>query len=142
MFIFPACFITSQNSRWDLLLPYPGLRRFPNGTLKTKMLRAYHHRALAIGVPFVLNGLFEDTIFLQCAMSYCHWRCLLQDHEFVMDRQSKSSAMRHMTSLKEVHDAGHDLQSYMNAILQDLRESDDIEICGNYTFDIIAFITH
>ena len=106
------------------------------------MLRAYHHRALAIGLPFVLNGLFEETIFLQCAMSYCHWRCLLQDHEFVIDRQSRSSAIRDMASLKEVHDAGQNLQKYMNSILKDVRESDDIEICGNIIFVILVLFSY
>jgi hypothetical protein len=124
--------IIENQIRWARLLPYPGLRRFPNGVLKVKMLRAYHHRAIAIGLPFVLNGLFDDDMYLKCAMSYCHWRSMLQDHHFLFGRRSRTAATSQVSTLRELEEGGKGLQSYMNGILKNISDTDEAEICGEY----------
>ena len=94
------------------------------------MLRAYHHRAIAIGLPFVLNGLFDDDMFLKCAMSYCHWRSMLQDHHFLFGRRTRTAATSQVATLRELEEGGKALQTYMNGILKDIRDTDEAEICG------------
>jgi hypothetical protein len=115
----------AYNRRWGELLRFPGYRIFSTGVLNLKMIRAHQHRCMAIGLPFVLNGLLEDGNFLLTAIEYCHWRALLQCTIFRGCRPCNGDSTRGIGSLSDLTAAGARLQRMMLTLKQTVEDSDD-----------------
>ena len=121
-----SCFIYHIHyRRWGELLRFPGYRIFSTGVLNLKMIRAHQRRCMAIGLPFVLNGLLEDNNFVLTAIEYCHWRALLQCTNFRGGRPCAGDSTQGIGSLSDLTAAGARLQRMMLSLKQTVEDSDD-----------------
>ena len=59
-----------------------GLQNFHGGVLNLKFVRAFEHRSMAVGLPYVLHGLLNDDLAEQCSLAYLTWRMLLDNELF------------------------------------------------------------
>ena len=79
---------------------------------------------MAIGLPFVLNGLLENEDFLKASIQYCHWRSLLQSTNFKRGRAAAGDSSDGVASLQDLDLAGRTLQRMM-MMLKQTNEDDD-----------------
>ena len=113
-----------------MLLKFPNYRIFSTGVLNLKMIRAYQHRCMAIGLPYVLNGLLDDGQYLKSAIQYCHWRCLLQSSRYRQSRPSSGDCGAGVASLYDLRVAGENLQAMMCLLKQSNDDCDNSRFAG------------
>ena len=92
------------------------------------MIRAYQHRCMAIGLPFVLNGLLENEDFLKASIQYCHWRSLLQSTNFKRGRAAAGDSSDGVASLQDLDLAGRTLQRMMMQLKQTNEDDDEARL--------------
>ena len=79
-------------------------------------MRANEHRAIAIGLPYVLEGLLQSTCAQECALAYSNWRLELASAEYQKRRIQRSQALTGVASLDVLAELGSKLQLKMNAL--------------------------
>ena len=129
-------FLYSLFRRWGGLLRFPGYRIFNTGVLNLRMIRAHQHRCMAIGLPFVLNGLLGNDNFLLTAIEYCHWRALLQCTTFRGGRPCAGDSALGIGSLTDLVAAGARLQRMMLTLKQSVDDDDN----ARFACTLIAYI--
>ena len=92
------------------------------------MIREYQHRCMAIGLPFVLNGLLENDSFLKASIQYCHWRSLLQSSKFKRGRAATGDSSAGIASLLDLDNAGRTLQQMMTQLKQTNEDDDEARL--------------
>ena len=106
--------------RWTSLLSYPGLRTLNKGVLQLKYIRAHEHRAIAIGLPYVLDqGLLPDSIAQECTLVYNEWRMELGGDSFQMQAPTTASERRGTSSVHKLAKLGSELQRLMNLLFRE-----------------------
>ena len=105
-------------SRWTSLLSYPGLRTLNKGVLQLKYIRAHEHRAIAIGLPYVLEGLLPDSVAQECTLVYNQWRMELGGESFQMQAPTTASERRGICSVHKLAKLGSELQRLMNLLFR------------------------
>ena len=81
-----------------------------------RFVRANEHRAIAIGLPYVLEGLLPSTCAQECALAYSNWRLELASAEYQKARIQQSHALAGVASLDVLAELGSTLQLKMNAL--------------------------
>ena len=115
-----------------MLLKFPNYRIFSTGVLNLKMIRAYQHRCMAIGLPYVLNGLLDDSQYLKSAIQYCHWRSLLQSARFRQSRPSTGDSGAGVASLHDLRVAGETLQVMMCQLKETNDDCENSRFAGTF----------
>ena len=126
--------------RWAQLFKLPNYRIFKTGVLNLKMVRAYQHRCMAIGLPYVLNGLLQNQDFLIASIQYVHWRSLLQSARFKESRPSEGDATYGICSLSELQASGTRLQKVMLTLKQSVDDDENAKYAGIRLFITIVHV--
>jgi len=122
--------ITSLCSRWGKLIPFHGLRIFPGGVMDLAYVKAFEHRSMAVGLPYVLHNLVPTTdLGERLAVSYATWRKTIDHYEFSDAYKSYNSSNVRPT-LEQVEIMGRQLQVHMNELKQWLHSDPDVEFEG------------
>ncbi len=98
--------------RWSELGRVPDLKVFARGVSDLAFVTASEHRAMAMSLPFVLNGLLKDERSLIASMTYLRWRHALSSLSFDRD------------DLRNLEDLGRTLQSDMQSLANELKNVD------------------
>ena len=96
-----------------------------------KFVRAFEHRSMAVGLPYVLHGLVSNDLAEQCSISYLNWRMMIDNVLFCEGAMSDTSKVNGFGSVDELRLAGHDLQRLMNDLYRSNKGTQD-DINGNY----------
>ena len=88
---------------------------------------------MAIGLPFVLNGLLENEDFLKASIQYCHWRSLLQSTNFKCGRAAAGDSSDGVASLQDLDLAGRTLQRMMMMLKQTNEDDDEARLSCTLT---------
>ena len=105
--------------RWTSLLSYPGLRTLNKGVLQLKYIRAHEHRAIAIGLPYVLEGLLPDSMAQECTLVYNQGRMELGGESFQIQAPTTASERRGTSSVHKLAKLGSELQRLMNLLFRE-----------------------
>ena len=97
---------------------FRGFKIFHGGVLNLKFVRAFEHRSMAVGLPYVLHGLLNDDLAEQCSLAYLTWRMLLDNELFTEGPVSTGDAVNGMGSVSDLKAAGVELQRLMNQLNQ------------------------
>ena len=98
------------------------------------MVRAYQHRCMAIGLPYVLNGLLQNQDSLIASIQYVHWRSLLQSSRFKESRPIEGDATYGICSLSELQASGARLQKLMLTLKQSVDDDENAKYAGIHKF--------
>ena len=102
------------------MLRWPGVRRLNKGVLTLKFVRAHEHRAIAMALPYVLEGLVsQDSVAQDCAIAYSEWRLELASESYVKSGSPSASQSCH-ASLETINKLGSNLQRLMNKLNAEL----------------------
>ena len=102
------------------MLRWPGVRRLNKGVLTLKYVRAHEHRAIAMALPYVLEGLVsQDSVAQDCAIAYSAWRLELASESYVKSGSPSASQSCH-ASLETINKLGSNLQRLMNKLNAEL----------------------
>ena len=85
---------------------------------------------MAIGLPYVLNGLLDDGDYLKSAIQYCHWRSLLQSYLYRESRPSSGDSGAGVASLLDLRVAGERLQAMMCQLKETNEDDDNARFAG------------
>ena len=85
---------------------------------------------MAIGLPYVLNGLLDDGDYLKSAIQYCHWRSLLQSCLYRESRPSSGDSGAGVASLLDLRVAGERLQAMMCQLKETNEDDDNARFAG------------
>ena len=97
---------------------------------RNKMVRAYQHRCMAIGLPYDLNGLLTDQKFLLTSIEYIHWRSLLHSNHFRDHKPTAGDSLANIVSLTDLQASGVRLQKLMMSLKQTVDGEDDSVYAG------------
>ena len=95
---------------------FKGFKLFPGGIINLKFVRAFEHRSMAVGLPYVLHGLVADDIAEKCSIAYLHWRMILDNVIFCEQPLSDGDRVQGFGSANELLKAGIELQRLMNEL--------------------------
>ena len=102
------------------MLRWPGVRTLHKGVLTLKYVRAHEHRAIAMALPYVLEGLVsQDSVAQDCAIAYSEWRLELASESYVKS-DSPSASQSCFASLESITKLGTNLQRLMNKLNAEL----------------------
>jgi hypothetical protein len=107
-----------NSCRWSRLLTFPNIRTLHKGVLTLRFIRAHEHRAIAMALPYVLEGLLDQSSSAQaCAIAYNQWRLELQADSY----QTQQVPLNHLHSsglgsLETLKAMGTKLQQLMNSL--------------------------
>jgi hypothetical protein len=101
---------------WVRLLMFPGVRILHKGVMTLRFIRANEHRAIAIGLPYVLEGLLPTTTAQECALAYNNWRLELSSAVYRKSAIRRGQEMTGVSSLETLAALGTMLQAAMNAL--------------------------
>ena len=104
------------------------------------MIRAYQHRCIAIGLPYVLNGLLGNSDYLVASIQYCHWRSLLQSSLFKHGLPSSGDSAKGIASLRDLDIAGSALQKMMIRLYSTNADDENSQMAGMPSF--LKFYSH
>jgi hypothetical protein len=86
------------------------------GVLTLRFIRANEHRAIAIGLPYVLEGLLPTKNAQECALVYNNWRLELSSAVYKKSPVQRGQAMAGVSSMETLGVLGATLQAAMNAL--------------------------
>ena len=95
---------------------FPGVRILHKGVLTLRFIRANEHRAIAIGLPYVLEGLLPTTRAQECALAYNNWRLELSSSVYQKPSVQRAQALSGIASMDTLSVLGSTLQTAMNAL--------------------------
>jgi hypothetical protein len=104
--------------RWSRLHRFKGFKIFHGGVLTLKFVRAFEHRSMAVGLPYILHGLVSNDLAEQCAIAYLHWRMLLDNVRFCEGVLLDGDAVNGLGSIQDLRLAGSQLQNLMNDLFR------------------------
>ena len=106
----------SFGHRWSRLHRFKGFKLFHGGIVHLKFVRAFEHRSMSVGLPYVLHGLVDNDLAEQCALAYLNWRMLLDNKLFCEDEVTEGDNVAGFGSIKDLKFAGNELQRLMNEL--------------------------
>jgi len=118
----PSAIKRQFDDRWSQLLRFPGVRILHKGVLTLKYIRAHEHRAIAMGLPYVLEGLLPGSVAQQCSVAYNEWRLELNAEVYQKPSLTRANAMSGMGSLTSLAAMGRKLQRLMNQLNAEVNE--------------------
>jgi hypothetical protein len=118
----PSAIKRQFDDRWSQLLRFPGVRVLHKGVLTLKYIRAHEHRAIAMGLPYVLEGLLPGSVAQQCSVAYNEWRLELNAEVYQKPSLTRANAMSGMGSLTSLAAMGRKLQRLMNQLNAEVNE--------------------
>ena len=110
------------DDRWSQLLRFPGVRVLHKGVLTLKYIRAHEHRCIAMGLPYVLEGLIPGSVAQQCSVAYNEWRLELNAEVYQKATLTRANAMSGLGSLTTLAAMGGKLQRLMNQLNAEVNE--------------------
>ena len=110
------------DDRWSQLLRFPGVRVLHKGVLTLKYIRAHEHRAIAMGLPYVLEGLLPGSVAQECSVAYNEWRLELNAEVYQKAALTRANAMSGHGSLTTLAAMGGTLQRLMNQLNAEVNE--------------------
>ena len=102
--------------RWSRLNRFKGFKLFPGGIINLKFVRAFEHRSMAVGLPYVLHGLVNVDVAEQCSLAYLQWRMCWDNVLFCHDPLLDRDRVQGLGSVDELRLAGKELQRLMNEL--------------------------
>ena len=88
-------------------------------------VKAFEHRCMAVGLPFVLHGLVSNDLAERCALAYLKWRMLLDCSIFTGMHQPGDQNVDGIGSLDQLQSSGELLQATMNELYSWNQGSED-----------------
>ena len=93
---------------------FPGVRVLHKGVMTLRFIRANEHRAIAVGLPYVLEGLLPTKTAQECALAYNNWRLELSCAVYKKTAIRRGQEMTGIGSMETLATLGTTLQAAMN----------------------------